>query len=578
MFAGVEALLCCSLFETTRQQAPDSMSKPIIQSKRQWTRAKKETANVAHLQVSNESVCLPRESDIHFRREICGELERRHILNDIEQEGEFVREGFDRSIRVKKYSLGNSNGVTCPESLRKLALRVLEVSVDKVTHARTESSTPTTHIIVEEHRLSPWSFSGDYAPNQIVTTFDSRVELDGNPDFFVALVPLKNAIIHHINKPKERQEMMWKLESTDHHTNILLDPGSLLVKKGETLERWRSSTTAAPPIDATLNSDGGEDKSQDERSALAVIVKIVRLPASSVLVKEEQREANFGYVTTEEDRIPRSGDLPALQDLLTIVVTTSPIMSHPSTELLQRTFGTFHLAGTAFLTCPKVIVCDGFRKQDEGKVTKKHNNPKQAMRNGIVNDEQASNYVVFKERLRKLCTGVGTDSPFWNTTVEELSERMGYGFALRHALRNCVSTPFVCVIQHDRAFMRPTPMYDVVHAMWRHRNIKYIGINMKSNLMYRDIFLGKYGKASEEEMRTMVLRPPELVLDANKFGPRGENRNGLVDVDERILQNIQAVSAAYQTSAQCLVELEWVKKNPPPEGKHQLTLTPTLFW
>ena len=59
----------------------------------------------------------------------------------------------------------------------------------------------------------------------------------------------------------------------------------------------------------------------------------------------------------------------------------------------------------------------------------------------------------------------------------ELEERQGYGFALRHALYHEVATPFVCVIQHDRTFMRSTPMNEVVRAMINKRNgdIKYVG-------------------------------------------------------------------------------------------------------
>ena len=72
--------------------------------------------------------------------------------------------------------------------------------------------------------------------------------------------------------------------------------------------------------------------------------------------------------------------------------------------------------------------------------------------------------------------------------MEELSERHGYGFALRHALRHCVSTPYVCVIQHDRTFMRTTPIKETVEAMWNNSKVKYVGMSMRSNLTYGDIF------------------------------------------------------------------------------------------
>eukprot|EP00977_Amphora_coffeiformis_P027942 scaffold34666_cov158-Amphora_coffeaeformis.AAC.11 len=381
-----------------------------------------------------------------------------------------------------------------------------------------------------------------------------------------------------MNKPAERQELLWTLPTVDHHTNILLDTGCLLLQQGECLQSWRSYTTAAPPTDTTNNETTREKN--DEDAPKSVLAKFIRLPESDLKNDQESKEIEFGYVAKEEDRIPRIGEMPSMEELLTIIVTTSPIRSHPSTELLERTFDTFGLAGEEFLNCPKVIVCDGYKQRDNGKPSrKKHNISKQAMRNGIVTEEQASNYILFKERLRKLCKEASSVSPFRHTTVEEMEERMGYGFALRHALRHCVSTPFVCVIQHDRTFMRQTPMYEVLHTMWRHRAIKYVGISMRSNLMYRDIFHSKYGKASEDEMGSMILRPRELLLDAAKYGPNGNSDEGLADlVDGKILKSIRAYAEAYQGSMQCAKQLSWVQDHPPPEGKHQLTLTPTLFW
>lgn len=198
-------------------------------------------------------------------------------------------------------------------------------------------------------------------------------------------------------------------------------------------------------------------------------------------------------------------DLPPLPNLLTIVVTTSPIKSNPSTEVLEKTFETFLLCGEEFCyQCPKVVVCDGCRvleeekervvgdddddenqervvgnddddenqkkshesdynKDKEGeekianskekklhesnqnptntkqnqqqereekttqnkkKITRKHANVKQALRSGIVTEDQLENYQKFKENLRKICQKAKLDrsnegrwSPFCNTEV-----------------------------------------------------------------------------------------------------------------------------------------------------------------
>ena len=549
---------------------------------RKWTKPKHESTHIVGLQVSNENACLPNEGDIRFQADFCNDSERKHILQDIEKE-EFKREGYDRRIRVQRYTFSGSkdkclslSSPACPESLLRLASRVQEFVSDGQ-----DRRLPLTHIIVEEHTLTPWSYSGDYAPNHIVASFETPNQLvsgeeendDGN--YYVARIVLNNAIVHHINKPAERQQLLWTLTTAKHHTNLLLQPGSLLIQQGEFLQNWRSYTTAAVPEDSFTSANKEEND-----APRSTIVKFVRLPDTSLQDQENKADVDFGFMATPQDRIPRSGEMPSLRDLLTIIVTTSPIKSHPSTEMLERTFDTFEFAGEDFLNCRKVIVCDGFRQHDTGeKVSKKHTNAKQAMRNGIVNQEQADNYIAFKERLRKLCRDAKDNSPFRSTVVEELDERMGYGFALRHALRHCVSTPFVCVIQHDRSFMRPTPMKDVVHAMWCHRTIKYVGVSMRSNLRYRDIFLAKYGKSSEDEIKSMVLRPPELLLDASVYGPNGSSKDVVAKlVSDKVFKSVQACSDAYQTSLQCTDQLKWVEENPPPEGKHQLSLTPTLFW
>jgi len=209
---------------------------------------------------------------------------------------------------------------------------------------------------------------------------------------------------------------------------------------------------------------------------------------------------------------------------------------------------------------------------------------KQQLRNGIVDSEQAENYRQFKAAVRRLCYDAPADSPFQNASVEELDSRHGYGFALRHALRHCVTTPFVCVIQHDRTFMRATPIRQVVDAMWRHPNIKYVGMSMRSNLMYRDIFLSKYGRTYSEQQLQMVLRPEELLVDADKFGPDSESVRQMDFPSDSIKKNILALAETYRASSHRLGEQEYFGQQQRRQGqhhdkgKHQMTLTPTLFW
>lgn len=200
------------------------------------------------------------------------------------------------------------------------------------------------------------------------------------------------------------------------------------------------------------------------------------------------------------------------------------------------------------------------------------------MRNGIVTAEQAENYLAFKEAVRELCASSSDASPFQNTVVEELESRHGYGFALRHALRHCVSTEFVCVVQHDRTFMRPTPVVETVAAMWRHPNIKYVGMSMRSNLMYRDMFLGKYGRSHFDEHGEMTLRPHELLVDAGRYGPNSTSTRAMLHSNEKLRENIEALVKTYNGSSQYAEHRKWLDDQDLPPGTHQMSLTPTLFW
>ena len=159
------------------------------------------------------------------------------------------------------------------------------------------------------------------------------------------------------------------------------------------------------------------------------------------------------------------------------------------------------------------------------------------------------------------------------------------GFALKHVLEHCVTKPYVIVIQHDRTLMRPTPIAEVVNAMVRHPNIKYVGMSMRSNLLYRDIFLSKYGRQFMDDMKDCTLRLPELALDASIYGP---DRTGHVGDpnDAKLQKSLDGLAENYFRTHQFNEHKEWVKHNACDEadGKEhklklsQLTLYPVFFW
>ena len=508
------------------------------------------------LLVSNPAVPLP--DGLLFQQYFVRQEEEDEIVQEIEQK-EFAPEGFDQRRRVQRYSFFSGENAP-PPSIVRLRDRLKRITGHEALH-----------VVVEEYSPETWSRSGEYASNQTVATFESNgtfCSCRASCRCSVAQIPLKKAGIQHLNKPRRRQANCWNLESSNHWTDVYMGRGSLLVKTDDCLWNWRSRLAAAPACSDTV-----------------YILKLYTLPrdSSSISSQVPSDEDCFGYRPSDRDRIPLATDaMPPLEDLLTIIITTSPIKSNPSTELLERAMDTFVHGGLEFAyKCRKVIVCDGCRTKDAkgSTVSRKHGNAKQAMRNGIVTSEQGERYEQYKANVRAMCENAPDSSPFHNAVVEELEERHGYGFALRHALRHRVSTSFVCVVQHDRTFMRTTPIRETIETMWRHPGIKYVGMSMRSNLLYRDIFLGKYGGSYQNEFKGLVKRPPELKIHGPLYGPNSVSTESMVYASEKLRNNIQVLAGTYRGSAHFAIEEEWREKQGNDDlGYQQLSLTPTLFW
>jgi hypothetical protein len=466
----------------------------------------------------------------------------------------------------------------------------------------------------------------------------------------------------------------WDLHSSTSYSKVLLPPRSVLWRSGEFLHQWRShistqhqhtyrdedgvlvSGVKLPAALADLGVAYGNECGRlirDEKYR-RISLKIRFLCDASMTQEREKQQTPMPSLSmpkleqkTEQFSLNDDGEshqdnntttisevqLP-LDQLLTIVVTTSPIKSNPSTEMFERVWSSFELGGHGFaFKCPKIIICDGIRiqehKQQEEdnsnvsqgkggtspggatmtqcdvspserngkhtrpKVTRKHANFKQALRNGIATATQAENYKEFKKRLREMCDANRDNgkSPFVNTTVIELDERHGYGFALREAVKYHVKTKYMIVIQHDRIFMRSTPIEETIRAMEHDSTgkIKYVGMSMKSNFMYHDIFLSKYGRNAYDILCSMALRPKELLLLSSTYGSKGSAYEEIEQQvkNERVLKNIKTMRETY-VGSQTYVEHEKLLKASSADvndnnyntmmGLTQLSLTPTLFW
>ena len=551
----------------------------------------KATKDDAFLNLSNPSVPLP--EGLWSVANFVTEEQEVTILQELEQ-NKFQWEGFDQRRRVQRHQLRDNHCQDTPasddideDSTSTTPPSLLELKdwLEKFTGRRVGD------VVIQEYSKRKWEKTGECASNHVVASFESSTlcqcrtrpvgdEDDSNSNnhtssnsnsnddcsCLVAQIPLRKSAIQHLNRPQRRRADCWTLETPNHWTDVHMEQRSLLVKTDDCLWNWRTRVASDPETPGTV-----------------LVLKFYSLPDSSGSENKTAHQEGdniFGYVPSDQDQIRRSSLAPPLEDMLTIIITTSPIKSNPSMEVIEKTMETFIHAGPDFAyKCRKVFVCDGVRRQDDGSnVSRKHNNPKQSMRNGIVNSDQNDNYEQFKNNLRELCASASETSPYYNGVVEELETRQGYGFALKHALQHCVDTPFVCVIQHDRTFMRPTPINETMQAMWRNPNIKYVGMSQRSNLMYKDIFVAKYGGIAGGQLNEMVQLVPELSVDAAKYGPNSESTAAMTYANERLRENTLALAETYRKSAQYVELQDILEQHPVEPGKHQLTLTPTLFW
>ena len=124
---------------------------------------------------------------------------------------------------------------------------------------------------------------------------------------------------------------------------------------------------------------------------------------------------------------------------LGVVVVTSPIISHPSTALLETIFASFDLV-EGLAGREVVVVADGVK--GEGKYRPKR---------GEVPTKLVEAYAGYLDRVELLAKEAEPGSIWANTRVVRLPEHRGFGHALLAGLHE-VTTEFVLVVQHDHPF------------------------------------------------------------------------------------------------------------------------------
>jgi hypothetical protein len=144
-----------------------------------------------------------------------------------------------------------------------------------------------------------------------------------------------------------------------------------------------------------------------------------------------------------------------LIDKLTIITTTSPIPSNPSTQMLKITQSSLFQI-PALRGCKKIIVFDGVPYPQR---------------------YRALAYELYIRNVEKLTQ----ENPlFFNTTLVINKEHKHLANSLKEAFK-LVETPYVFVHQHDFSLIRPFDVVNLIRSMDENPNLKHIRLNRLYN-------------------------------------------------------------------------------------------------
>lgn len=141
---------------------------------------------------------------------------------------------------------------------------------------------------------------------------------------------------------------------------------------------------------------------------------------------------------------------------LTVIITTSYVKSHPSTELIEEV-----IRRLPNYVMKIIIICDGY------KITEKTN-----VKSGKILNENANDYNEYINRLIFLYP------------LFEIIKQTGHcGFAENvKTCLNITTTKYVMIVQHDQLFVKHVDLKNVLRCMDENPNdIKYLGFASQRN-------------------------------------------------------------------------------------------------
>ena len=184
---------------------------------------------------------------------------------------------------------------------------------------------------------------------------------------------------------------------------------------------------------------------------------------------------------------------------LTVLITTSPIPSAPSTALLETLLCSLDQVA-ALRTCPVIVVFDGIGAVIE------HDAPPNYKRSRI-HAEHARAYGEYKQNARALLAAQRR-----HIRTLELTTWHGCALATRAALEQ-VQTPLVMLLQHDQVLLRDFDAQGLLDAMCAHpAMLRYVALPSRTTLRYAERVRERFGLELPEPRVLPELGTPLLPL------------------------------------------------------------------
>ncbi|KAI0599499.1 hypothetical protein F4775DRAFT_591289 [Biscogniauxia sp. FL1348] len=184
-------------------------------------------------------------------------------------------------------------------------------------------------------------------------------------------------------------------------------------------------------------------------------------------------------------------DTPPLSELITLIITTSPTPSAPSTELVEATLAGFRAHCPDLLShgCRVVVVldtydrvgasarlkkgqvtaegaaqADAYRRNVRALVLREYGYGELELERGPDDDDALAEYGSPCAEANAVPYAIAA-TPDRRVTFLEPRRRLGFGLAVREALRAAVRTPYVWVQQHDWPLVENVPLRAIVGVM-----------------------------------------------------------------------------------------------------------------